>query len=160
VTNTLETLSWIAAVVAIPVAVIGWFVATGKKKINKSVASRDGIATSGDVRVDGRAGFVTGHNSPMNVSLTVGGSGNESYSKREAVFKATRKLIDEAPTRKRFSDETIHDFVTSVRDAPLLFDDDGLIEIPEPDTTPRYKPPSYRYDDGGAAIGASKGWRC
>lgn len=29
-TTSLETLSWIAAVAAIPVAVIGWFVAAGK----------------------------------------------------------------------------------------------------------------------------------
>ena len=43
--STLETLSWIAAVAAILVVVITWYVATGKQKIDKSVS------------------FVTGHNS-------------------------------------------------------------------------------------------------
>src|SRR5712664_1738037 len=95
-TNILETLSWIAAVVAIPVAVIGWFFASGKEKINKSRASRGGKATSGDVRVDGTAGIVTGHHSPMNVHLTVGGNGSHVYEKRNTMFKITRKLIDEA----------------------------------------------------------------
>jgi hypothetical protein len=122
---TLETLAWIAAIVAIPVAVIGWFFG-GKKKINKSVASASG-AISGDVRVDGSAGFVTGHHSPMNVHLTVGGN-TDVYEKRNTIFNATRKLIDESSTHKLFSDETINAFVTGVRDAPLLFDDDGIVE--------------------------------
>jgi hypothetical protein len=56
---TLEAAAWIAAIAVLPLTVIGWFFAGGKKKINKS-QSRDGIAISG-VR--------TGHNSPVNVTL-------------------------------------------------------------------------------------------
>ena len=126
--STLETLSWIAAIAAIPVAVIGWFFASSKEKINKSAASRGGVAISGDVLAHGCAGFVTGDNSPMNVNLTVGGDHNESYERRNAVFRATRNLLDEAPTRKFFSDDALNAFVTGVRDAPFLFHDIELIQ--------------------------------
>jgi hypothetical protein len=125
--NTLETWSWIAAIAVIPLTVIGWFVAGGKKKINKSAASRGGVASSGDVRVDGPGSFATGHNSPVNVNLTVGGNGSEARERRYAVYRAARSLIDEAHARKLISDETLRCFVTRVRDAPLTFDDDELV---------------------------------
>jgi hypothetical protein len=125
--NTLETLSWIAGIIGIPMTVMGWYLVGGKKKINKSVANGDATAISGDVRVDGPAGFVTGHNSPLSVTLTVGGNGNDAYERRYAVFRDARKLIDEAHSNKFFSDETLRSFVTGARDALFLFDDDGLV---------------------------------
>ncbi len=77
--NTLETWSWIAAVVAVPVAVvlsvIGWFV-SAKRKTNKSVANTDGTAISGDVHA-GAAGIVTGHNSPVSLKLTLDNEAEE-----------------------------------------------------------------------------------
>ncbi len=63
----LETLSWVAAIIAVPVAVIGWF-ASGARRTNKSVASKGGTAISGDMHVE-EAGIVAGHNSHVNVSL-------------------------------------------------------------------------------------------
>jgi len=68
--STLETWSWIAAITAVPVAivlaVIGWFV-SAKRKTNKSIA-RGGAAISGDVYTS-TAGIVTGHNSPVTFQL-------------------------------------------------------------------------------------------
>jgi len=59
--ETLETLSWIAAIVAVPVTVlVAWFT-SGKRKNNKSIATKAALAISGDVRADA-AHIVTGHN--------------------------------------------------------------------------------------------------
>jgi hypothetical protein len=68
-TPILETLSWIAAIIAVPIAVIGWF-ASGARRTNKSVASNGGTAISGDMHVEG-AGVVAAHNSHVKVSLAV-----------------------------------------------------------------------------------------
>jgi hypothetical protein len=46
----LETLSWIAAIIAVPVAVVGWFM-SGTRKAIKSVASKGGTAISADMHV-------------------------------------------------------------------------------------------------------------
>jgi hypothetical protein len=121
--GTLETLSWIAAVDAVPIAVIGWFASSGKKKVNKSVAKSGSLAISGDVLVDGRAGVVTGHNSPVNVNVTVTGSERDQYEKRYAVYRATRALIDQAHL-KFLPGETLNAFVAAQRDAAFLFDDE------------------------------------
>ena len=120
--STLETLSWIATVVAIPVAVIGWFFVSGKKKNNNSVAKRGGAAIAGDVRVDGPAGFVTGHQSPVSVNLTVAGKENDAYERRHAVYRTTRRLIEEA--HSQFASETLRCFFEAVEDAPFLFNED------------------------------------
>jgi hypothetical protein len=85
--NTLETLSWIAAVVAVPVAVIGWFFG-GKRKTNQSVARRGATASAGDVRV-GTAGIVTGHNSPVSFELTLGNELEEKTSLLRESWGAT-----------------------------------------------------------------------
>jgi hypothetical protein len=67
--DTLETLSWIATIVAVPAIIGGWFFAS-KRKTNKSVASRGATAISGDVHA-GAASIATGHHSPVNVNVTV-----------------------------------------------------------------------------------------
>lgn len=67
-TNILETGAWIAAIAVLPLTVIGWFFASGKRKINKS-QSTSGIAVSG---------VSTGHNSPVSiVNLRVGSYDNQ-----------------------------------------------------------------------------------
>ena len=77
--NPLETWSWIAAIIAVPVtvvlAVVGWFIAA-KQKNNKSAASADGIAISGDVH-SGNAGVATGHHSLVSLNITLGGEARE-----------------------------------------------------------------------------------
>jgi hypothetical protein len=120
----LETWAQIAAIVGVPLMVIGWFVTTSKRKINKAAASRGGVANAGNVRVE-RAAIVTGHNSP--VTVTVEDNRGGEYEKRHAVFVATRRYLDQA-TDKYFSDETRIAFNGAVRDAPFLFHDEGVIE--------------------------------
>jgi hypothetical protein len=46
-TPVLETLSWIAAIVALPAAVVGWFVPAAQKT-TKSVTNKGGTATFGE----------------------------------------------------------------------------------------------------------------
>jgi hypothetical protein len=119
--STLETLSWIAAIAALPLIIGGWFF-SARRNTNKSVASRGATANAGDVS-SGRATIVTGHNSPVNVSLRVGEHESQAYERRYEVFCATRTLIDEAHSRKLLSDATFHSFVTGARDGSFLFDD-------------------------------------
>jgi hypothetical protein len=135
--STLEMLSWIAAIAAIPVTVIGWFVASGKKEVNKSVAQSGSLAISGDVVVDGHAGFVTGHNSPIDVNLTLTGSERDQYERRYAVYRATRALMDQAH-RKLIPDETLNAFVAAQRDAAFLFDDEVVAYLAEVSRHARY----------------------
>jgi hypothetical protein len=120
---SLETLSWIASIVAVPVAVIGWFV-SAKWKTNKAVASKGGIATSGDVRADG-AGIVAGHNSPVSFNLSVGVNrqGADTYEKRYAVLQSTRAFLNELAGHRLISDGTLRTIGRNAADAPLLFDD-------------------------------------
>jgi hypothetical protein len=110
--------------------VIGWFASSGKKKVNKSVAKNGSMAISGDVLVDGRAGFVTGHNSPVNVTLTATGSERDQYEKRYAVYRVTRALIDHAHL-KFLPGETLNAFVAAQRDAAFLFDDEVVAYLAE-----------------------------
>jgi hypothetical protein len=123
-TATLETLSGIAAIVALPIAVIGWFV-SAKRKTNKSVVSKGGVAISGDVHAD-RAGIVAGHNSSVSVILSVGENRQDadSYEKRCAVLRTTRAFLDELVTRSLVSDETLRTIRRNAADAPFLFDDE------------------------------------
>jgi hypothetical protein len=65
--SMLETGAWIAAIVVLPLTVIGWFFAGGKKNTNKS-QSRGGVAI---------AGVSTGHNSPLTV-INLGGNRDDN----------------------------------------------------------------------------------
>jgi hypothetical protein len=65
----LETWSWVAAIAAVPIAIIGWFLSS-KRRTNKSFVNKGGTAISGDMHVE-KAGVVTGHNSHVNVNFAV-----------------------------------------------------------------------------------------
>src|SRR5437879_5568522 len=110
----LETLSWVAAIIAVPVAVVGWFV-SGSRRTNKSVANRGGTAISGDMHVKD-AGIVAGHNSPVSVSLTVSKETQQAdrYERRYAIFRAVGKALNEAQCNKMISTETFQSFSKAV----------------------------------------------
>jgi hypothetical protein len=120
---SLETLSWIASIVAVPVAVIGWFV-SAKWKANKAIASKGGIAASGDVRADS-AGIAAGHNSPVSFNLSVGVNrqGFDKYERRYALLQSTRAFLDELTAHRLVSEGTLRTIGRNAVDAPLLFDD-------------------------------------
>jgi len=118
--STLETLSLIATIVAVPVMIIGWFFSS-RRKINKSVASRGATATTGDVH-SGTAGIVTGHHSPVNLNLTVSENESHAYERRHAAFRAVRSLIDDVHSHKFLPSETLRSFVEFEKDARFLFD--------------------------------------
>ena len=126
----LETLSCVAAIVAVPVAVIGWFV-SGSRRTNKSVASKGGTAISGDMHVDdaGIVGIVAGHNSPVSVSLTVSKETQQAtrYERRYAIFRAVGKALNEALCNKMISTETFQSFSKAVTDSRFLLGDDELV---------------------------------
>jgi hypothetical protein len=84
----LETLTWIAAITAVPVAVVGWFT-SGAGRTPESIVSKGGTATSGDMHVE-NAGIVTGHNSHVEVSLAVSRDAQDAdrYQRRHAIFQA------------------------------------------------------------------------
>jgi hypothetical protein len=123
----LETLSWIAAIIAVPVAVIGWFM-SGGRRTNKSVASKSGIAISGDMHV-GDAGIVAGHCSPLNVRLTVSKDTQhvELYERRYAIFQAVGEALNEALCDKMISAETFQSFCKAVSDSRFLLGDHELV---------------------------------
>jgi hypothetical protein len=128
---TLETMSWIAGIVAVPVAVvlaaIGWL-KSGKQKTNKSTVRKGGTAISGDLRVN-EASIVVGHNSPVSVSLTVNKDTEnaDSYERRYAIFQAVGKALNEALCDKMISDETFQSFSKAVTDSRFLLGDKGLV---------------------------------
>jgi hypothetical protein len=123
----LETLSWIAAIIAVPVAVIGWFL-PGRRTNNKSVVRNGGTAISGDLRVE-NASIVTGHNSPLNVSLKVSKDtqAGDRYARRYAIFESVGKALNEALCDKIISAPTFQSFSRAVTDSRFLFDDDELV---------------------------------
>jgi hypothetical protein len=126
-TPMLETLSWVAAIIAVPVGVIGWFL-SGGRSTNKSVASKGGIAISGDMHV-GNAGIVAGHNSPLNVSLTVSKDTQHAdhYERRHAIFQAVGTALNEALCDEIISAETWESFSKAVTDSRFLLGDDELV---------------------------------
>lgn len=130
-TPMLETMSWIATIVAVPVAVmlaaIGRSV-SGKRKTNSSIGNNGGTAISGDVRVN-EAAIVTGHNSPVNVSLMVGKNEQDTdrSERRYPIFEAVGTALNEALSGKMISPETFQSFSKAVTDSRLLLDDDGLV---------------------------------
>lgn len=126
-TSMLETWSWIAAIVALPVAVVGWFV-SGARRTNKAVASNGGAAISGDVDAK-TAGIVAGHNSSVNVSLSFSNDTQtaDRYERRYAVFQVVSKALNEALCNKMISAETFQSFSKAVTDSRFLFDDDTLV---------------------------------
>jgi hypothetical protein len=101
----LETLSWIAAVVAVPVAVVGWF-ESGERTINNSSASRNGIAICGD-------------SSAFNINLTINQDTQrtEHYERRYGVFQATGKALNEALSDEMISTKTFQSFSKAVTDS-------------------------------------------
>jgi hypothetical protein len=125
--DTLETMSWIAAVVAVPVAIFGWFL-SGKRKTNKSIAGKGGTYISGDVRAN-RADIVAGHNSPVNVSLMASKDTQNAdhYDRRYAIFEAVGRALNEALCDKMISPETFQSFSKAVTDSRFLLRDEGLI---------------------------------
>lgn len=127
----LETLSWIAAIVAVPVAVVGWFV-SGAQKTVKTVRSRGGAAISGEMHVK-EAGIVAGHNSNVNVRLAVSNDTQNAdrYERRYAVFQAVGKVLNEALCDKMISAETFQSFFKAVTDARFLFTDNELVSFLE-----------------------------
>jgi hypothetical protein len=78
---------------------------------------RGGAAIAGDVRVDGPAGFVTGHQSRVSVNLTVAGKDNDAYERRHAVYRTTPRLIEEA--HSQFASETLKCFLRQLRTHPF-----------------------------------------
>jgi hypothetical protein len=125
--GTLETMSWIAAIVAVPVTIVGWFL-SGKQKTNKAVAGKGGTAIFGHVRAEG-AGIVAGHNSPVNVSLTVSKDTQNAdrYERRYAIFEAVGRALNEALCDKMISPETFQSFSKAVTDSRFLLGDEGLV---------------------------------
>jgi hypothetical protein len=117
----------VAAIIAVPVAVIGWFV-SGGRTTNKSIASKGGTAISADMRVE-NAGIVTGHNSPLCVSLTVADDtpSSDRYDRRYAIFEAIGKALYEALCEKMISTETFQSFSKAVTDSQFLLGDDELV---------------------------------
>ena len=126
-TSMLETWSWIAAIIAVPVAVVGWFV-SGAQETNKAVASKGGTAISGDMDAK-TAGIVAGHNSSVNVSLSFSNDTQNAdrYERRYAVFQVVGKALNEALCNKMISEETFQSFSKAITDARFLFVDDALI---------------------------------
>jgi hypothetical protein len=122
-TSMLETWSWIAAIVAVPVAVVGWFV-SGAQKTNKAVASKGGTAISGDMDAK-TAGIVAGHNSSVNVSLSFSNDTQNAdrCERRYAVFQVVGKALNEALCNKMISEETFQSFSKAITDSRFLFVD-------------------------------------
>jgi hypothetical protein len=122
----LETLSWVAGIVAVPVAVVGWFMSS-TRRTNKSVASKGGTAIAGDMRVQ-KAGIVVGHNSNAKVSLAVSKDTQNAdrYERRYAIFQAVRTLLNEVLCNEMISAETYHSFSKAITDSRFLFGDDKL----------------------------------
>jgi hypothetical protein len=124
-------MSWIAGIVAVPVAVvlaaIGWL-KSGKQKTNKSTVRQGGTAISGDVRVN-EAGIVVGHNCPVSVSLTVNKDTENGgrYERCYAIFQAVGKALNEAQCDEMISDETFQSFSKAVTDSRFLLGDEGLV---------------------------------
>ena len=106
----LETWSWIAAIAAVPIAIIGWFVSI-KRRSNKSFANKGGTAISGDMHVE-KAGVVTGHNSHVKVSLAVSKDAQNAdrYERRYAIFQAVGKALNEALCDNMISEEAFQSF--------------------------------------------------
>jgi hypothetical protein len=123
-TPMLETLSWVAAIIAVPVAVIGWF-ASGARRTNKSVASKGGTAISGHMHVE-EAGIVAGHNSQVKVSLAVSKDTRDAdrYERRYAIFQAVGTALNEALCYKMISAEAFQSFSKAITVARFLLGDD------------------------------------
>lgn len=123
----LETLSWIAAIVAVPVAVVAWFV-SGTQKTSKAVASKGGTAISGDMNVK-EASIVAGHNSSVNVALAVSNDTQNSdrYERGYAVFQAVGRALNEILCDKMISAETFQSFSKAATDSRFLFGDAELV---------------------------------
>ena len=126
-TSMLETLSWIAAIVAVPVAVVGWR-ASGAGRTTKSIVSKGGTAISGDMHVK-KAGIVAGHNSHVEVSLAVSRDTQNAdrYERRYAIFQAVGKALNEALCDKMISAEAFQSFSKAITDARFLLGDDELV---------------------------------
>jgi hypothetical protein len=126
-TPTLETLSWIAAIVAVPVAVVGWFVSS-TRRTNKPVAGKGGKAVAGDMHVE-KVGIVAGHNSDVKVSFAVSQDTQNAdrYERRYAIFQAVGKTLNEALCDKMISAETFQSFSKAITDARFLLGDDELV---------------------------------
>jgi len=72
-------LAWIAAVLAVPVTIGGWFFGA-ERKTNKSVARRGTTATAGDIH-SGTSGIVTGHHSSVTLNLALGSESKEKTAR-------------------------------------------------------------------------------
>src|SRR5271170_5388918 len=125
-TPTLETLSWIAGIVAVPVAVVlavcGWSM-SGRPKTSQATARTGGTAIAGNVHSD-VAGVVTGHNSAVNFNLTVdqGRQGAECYETRYAILRAVDAALKEVERDKMIAPETFQTFSKAVTDSRFLLD--------------------------------------
>lgn len=126
-TPMLETWSWIAAIIAVPVAVVGWF-ASRAQKTNRAVASKGGTAISGDMDVK-TASIVAGHNSSVKVSVAVSNDTQHAdrYERRYAVFQAVSKGLNEALCNKMISVETFQSLLKAITDSRFLFADNELV---------------------------------
>jgi hypothetical protein len=123
----LETLSWIAAIIAVPVAIIGWFT-SGARETDKSVASEGATAISGDMHLK-EAGIVAGYNSAVNVSLTVNTDTQHAdrYETCYAIFQDVGRALNEVLCEKMISPGTFESFSRAVTDSRFLLGDDGLV---------------------------------
>jgi hypothetical protein len=119
--SALETWASIATIAAVPVgvmlAVIGWFLLPNRKT-NKSTGSIGGPAMAGDVHA-GTAGIVTGHNSPVNLQVTVEANKREELSSQRKRTRIPTEGGDAVPRDWQgiFPDESKYEFVTEVRDS-------------------------------------------
>ena len=122
----LETMSWIAAIAAIPVAIIGWFL-TGKQKTNRATASTAGIAIAGDVS-GGTARIVIGHQSAVNLTVHQQGRQDaERYQARYAILQAVDAALKEVEREKMIATETFQAFSKAVTDSRFLLGHDNLV---------------------------------
>ena len=122
--SALETLSWIAGIVAVPVAVAGWFVGSRGKAI-RSQASGNGVATAGDIHARG-AGVVAGHHSPITINMASAQDEQHAdrYKRRYEALQSARLLIGEMTGHHMASGATLGSFVRHAEDAPFVFGGD------------------------------------
>jgi|GEM_PF-2366857 len=122
--SALEMLSWIAGIVAVPVAVAGWFIDSSGRAI-RSRAGRNGVATAGDIHFDG-TGVVAGHHSAITINMasTPDEQNGDRYKRRYEALQSARLLIDEMTGHQMASDATLGSFVRHAEDAPFVFGGD------------------------------------
>ena len=119
----LETWSWIAAIAAVPVAIIGWFMT---RKTNQATAGSAGTAIAGNVNAR-NAGIVTGHNGAVTVNVAVDQRQRDvaRYEARYAILRAVDAALEEVVSGKMISQQIYQTFSKAVTDSRFLLGDDA-----------------------------------